>query len=430
MDRRAARGVAPQLAEALAMVLAVAELPVRVRAWDGSEAGPDGAPLLVVRSPRALRRLLWSPNELGLARSYVAQEIDVPGDLFPVLAALTSSGLLAATGQSPRPLAVGERLRLLRRVVGLGGLGLSPAPPPEEVDLSGHGRRHSTGRDAAAITHHYDLSNDFYALLLGPSLVYSCAVWADERTGLEAAQSAKNDLVCRKLELRPGMRVLDIGCGWGSFALHAAQSYGVDVVGVTLSVRQASLARERVAAAGSGRRVEIRVQDYREIDDGPFDAISSIGMAEHVGGGEIGGYARRMHDLLRPGGRLLNHAIAWNASRAPADPNSFIARYVFPDAHILTLAETIHALVSADLEVLDVEALRRHYGLTLRAWAQRLEDHWAEAVRLVGERRARVWRLYLVGAALAFEAGKEGVNQVLVQRPGGAEPPLRRTAWI
>ena len=430
MHKTAAANAAHQLAEALGTVLGTAGLPVRIRAWDGSEAGPDGAPLLVVGSQQALRRILWSPNELGLARAYVAKEIEVPGDLFAALTALSSVGLLAATGQHPAPLAARERLRLLTQVAALGALGRPPAPPPEEVDLARHGRRHSRRRDAAAITHHYDLSNDFYTLLLGPSLVYSCAVWADEHTGLEAAQDAKNDLVCRKLELRPGMRVLDVGCGWGTFALHAAQRYGVDVVGVTLSAEQAALARQRVSTAGMGDRVDIRVQDYRGIDDGPFDAISSVGMAEHVGRAEIGGYARRLHDLLRPGGRLLNHAIAWNAGRAAADPRTFVARYVFPDAEILTLAETVDALQSADLEVLDVEALRRHYALTLRAWTRRLEDHWAEAVSLVGEGRARVWRLYLAGAALAFEAGKQGVNQVLVQRPGGAEAPLRRTAWI
>lgn len=430
MSRAAAAGAAHQMAEALGTVLRVAELPVRVRAWDGSEAGPVDAPLLVVGSRSAMRRILWSPNELGLARAYVAGDIDVAGDLFAVLAALGSVGLLAGTGSAPSPLPLCERWELLTRLVRLGAVGRQPPPPPEEVDLAPHGRRHSGRRDAAAIAHHYDLSNDFYALVLGPSLVYSCALWADERTGLEAAQEAKNDLVCRKLELRPGMRVLDVGCGWGTFALHAAQRYGVDVVGITLSAEQAALAQRRVTAAGLGGRVDLRLQDYREIDDEPFDAISSIGMAEHVGRAEIGGYATRMHALLRPGGRLLNHAIAWNAGYATADPNTFIARYVFPDAEILNLAETVGALQSAGLEILDVEALRRHYGLTLRAWEQRLEDRWEEAVSLVGEGRARVWRLYLAGAALAFEGGREGVNQVLVQRPGGAEPPLRRTAWI
>jgi cyclopropane-fatty-acyl-phospholipid synthase len=204
----------------------------------------------------------------------------------------------------------------------------------------------------------------------------------------------------------------------------------VDVVGVTLSTEQAALARKRVAEAGLTERVDIRVQDYREVVDGPFDAISSIGMAEHVGRAQTPAYVSRLHDLLKPGGRLLNHAIAWNAGETSWDADTFIARYVFPDGELLSLAEMVAALESGGLEVLDVEALRRHYALTLRAWVQRLEEHWAEAVAATSEGRARVWRLYMAASALAFEAGTMGVNQVLVQRPGGAQPPLRRTAWV
>jgi cyclopropane-fatty-acyl-phospholipid synthase len=293
-----------------------------------------------------------------------------------------------------------------------------------------HGRRHSRKRDAAAISHHYDVGNDFYALVLGPSMVYSCAVWQNEQIGLDAAQEAKLDLVCRKLGLQPGMRVLDVGCGWGSFALHAAQRYGVDVVGVTLSAEQAALASKRVAEAGLTDRVEIRVQDYRDVSDGPFDAISSIGMSEHVGREQMPHYVSRLHELLRPGGRLLNHAISWNAGPTDPDPDSFIPRYVFPDGEMLSLGEMVTALETDRLEVLDVEALRRHYALTLRAWVRRLEDHWEEAVKAGGEGRARVWRLYMAASALGFEDGTTGVNQILVQRAGGEEPPLRRTGWI
>jgi len=296
------------------------------------------------------------------------------------------------------------------------------------VDLGRLGRRHSRRRDAAAISHHYDVGNDFYALVLGPSLVYSCGVWADEQVGLEAAQEAKLDLICRKLGLKPGMRVLDVGCGWGSFALHAAQRYGAQVVGVTLSREQANLARRRVVEAGLGDQVEIRVQDYRAVSDGPFDAIASVGMSEHVGRSETPGYVERLHSLLRPGGRLLNHAIAWNAGGGP-DPTTFIARYVFPDGELQSLTEMVGAIEAGGFEVLDVQALRRHYGLTLRAWVQRLEEHWDVAVQLVGEGRARVWRLYMTASALAFEAGREGVHQILAQRPGGAEPPLLRSEW-
>jgi cyclopropane-fatty-acyl-phospholipid synthase len=230
--------------------------------------------------------------------------------------------------------------------------------------------------------------------------------------------------------LRPGMRLLDVGCGWGSLALHAATHYGVDVVGVTLSNQQANLARKRMAEAGLTERVDIRVQDYRDIDDGPFDAIASVGMAEHVGGAELPGYTARLHDLLRPGGRLLNHAIAWSGGPVTWDDGGFIVRYVFPDGELVGLARMVGFLEGAGLEVLDVEALRRHYALTLRAWVRRLEEHWDDAVAATSEGRARVWRLYMAASALAFEAGVLGVNQVLVQRPGGDPPPLRRTDWI
>ena len=426
---------AARLSDALGIVLGTDELPVRIRAWDGSEAGAVDAPVVEFRSRQALRRMLWSPGQLGLARAYVAGEIDAPGDIFAAFAALSSVGKFAQTGPF-RPPTARERSRLLGIAVRLGALGPNPAPPPEEINVARHGRRHSIRRDAAAISHHYDVGNDFYALVLGPSMVYSCAVWdhepepGQEAAGLDAAQEAKLDLVCRKLELRPGQRVLDVGCGWGSFALHAAARYGVEVVGITLSVEQAALARKRAADAGLADRVEFRVQDYRDVTDGPFEAISSIGMSEHVGRAQLGHYAARLHSLLAPGGRLLNHAISWNAEPAADDPDSFIPRYVFPDGEMPRLAETVRALERAGLEVLDVEVLRRHYGFTLRAWVRRLEEHWEEAVAATSEARARVWRLYMASSALGFESGLTGVNQILVQRPGGAEPPLRRSAWM
>jgi cyclopropane-fatty-acyl-phospholipid synthase len=426
---RTTTGVASRLAAGLAIVLGTTEIPLRLKAWDGSEAGPAGAPVLVFRSRRALRRILWSPGQLGLSRAYVAGEIEAPGDIFEAFAALSSTGKFAEPGPF-RPLTVRELGSLLVTAVRLGALGPNPAPPREEAKVVRVGQRHSKQRDAAAISHHYDVGNDFYALVLGPSMVYSCAVWDTEESGLETAQAAKLDLVCRKLGLSPGMRVLDVGCGWGSFAVHAAERYGVDVVGVTLSAEQASFAGKRVADAGLTDRVDIRVQDYRDVADGPFDAISSIGMSEHVGRDQMPQYVSRLHGLLRPGGRLLNHAISWNAGPAAPDPDSFIPRYVFPDGEMLSLAETVGALEAGGFEVLDVEALRRHYALTLRAWVHNLEEHWDEAVQAAGEGRARVWRLYMAASALGFEAGTTGVNQVLVQRPGGTEPPLRRTAWI
>jgi cyclopropane-fatty-acyl-phospholipid synthase len=419
--------VARRLAAALAPVLGVDRLPVRLRAWDGSVAGPDEAPLVIIRSPQAVRRLIWASEELGLARAYVAGEIDVEGDLYAAFAALSSSGRLAP-GESPAP-SLRERLALARAGLALGVIGRDPEPPPEEVRLHRHGRMHSRRRDAAAVSHHYDISNEFYRLVLGPSMVYSCAVWDDPAVGLEAAQDAKLDLVCRKLGLGAGVRLLDVGCGWGSLAIHAAREYGTDVVGITLSQEQAALARKRVAEAGLTENIQIRVQDYREVDDGPFDAISSVGMAEHVGRSELPGYATTLGALLRPGGRLLNHAISWDEEATTWNGNTFIARYVFPDGELVSLGDMVNALTSGDLEVLDVEALRRHYALTLRAWVANLEANWDDAVAATSEGRVRVWRLYMAASALSFEAGKLGVNQVLLQKPGGPPPPLRRD-WV
>ncbi|TQJ41230.1 cyclopropane-fatty-acyl-phospholipid synthase [Arthrobacter sp. SLBN-112] len=446
-------GHAARLEKALGVVLGTGQIPLRLRAWDGSEAGPPDAPVLEFKSRRALRRILWSPGQLGLSRAYVAGEIDTPGDIFAAFTALSSAGKFAEPGPF-RPLSAGELWLLLRTAVRLGAVGPNPAPPPEEARIAKKGRMHSRRRDSAAISHHYDVGNDFYALVLGPSMVYSCAVWPDDgaaaaapsgggtdagldagpsagpAAGLDGAQEAKLDLVCRKLGLQPGMRVLDVGCGWGSFALHAAARYGVSVVGVTLSTEQAGLARKRAAEAGLTDRVDIRVQDYRDVRDGPFDAISSIGMSEHVGRAQTPAYAEALYGLLRPGGRLLNHAISWNAVPTSPDPDSFIPRYVFPDGEMISLGEMVAALESARFEVLDVEALRRHYALTLRAWVSRLERNWDEAVKLAGAGRARVWRLYMASSAIGFETGLTGVNQVLVRRPGGEEPPLRRTAWM
>jgi cyclopropane-fatty-acyl-phospholipid synthase len=421
--------VAPRLAAALSTVLGAAESPWRLRAWDGSEGGPPGAPVLAVRSPRAVRRLIWAPGELGLVRAYVAGEIDLEDDVFRTLDALSSLARLSSSSTFPRP-AAREWLELARTAAALGAIGRPPAVPPEEFTRPRRGPRHSRRRDADAVAHHYDVSNDFYELVLGPTMVYSCAVWTDEGTGLDAAQEAKLDLVCRKLGLRPGMRLLDVGCGWGSLALHAAQRYGADVVGITLSAQQADLARRRVTAAGLDGRISIRVQDYRDVADGPFDAIASIGMAEHVGRVALGGYVAALFGLLRRGGRLLNHAISWTAGDTTWDDNTFIARYVFPGGELLPLPVTMAALGDAGFELLDVETLRRHYALTLRAWVERLEKHWDAAIALTSEGRARVWRLYMAASALSFEAGKLGVDQVLVQRPGWEPPSLRLRDWL
>lgn len=252
----------------------------------------------MLRSPRALRRLLWAPGELGLSRAYVSGDLDIDGDVFAALGALSSSTRLDS--DSAPSLTWRQRGRLLATAARLGALGPNPKPPPEEVRLTGS--RHVRRRDQRAVSHHYDVGNEFYRLVLGPTLLYSCAFFDTRATGLDDAQAAKLDLIATKLELAPGMRLLDVGCGWGSMAIHAVRRYGVHVVGVTLSREQAELARKRVAEAGLTDQVDIRIQDYRDIDDGPYDAIFSIGMAEHVGSANMTDYAYRMRDLLRPGG--------------------------------------------------------------------------------------------------------------------------------
>ncbi len=387
---------------------------IRVTCWDGSTVGAPDAPLhVVVRNRRGLRRVLWAPNELGFARAYVAGDIDVEGDLIRGLQELAR---FADPEHGPRvTVDATTKKAILRAAVRLRLIGLPPAPPPEEVKLTGH--RHSRIRDATAVSHHYDVGNDFYRLVLGESMVYSCAYWAREPSaefGLADAQLAKCDLVARKLGLAEGMRVLDVGCGWGTFARHAARCWGARVVGVTLSREQAAFARERISADGLADRVEIRVQDYRDVDDGPYDAIASIGMAEHVGAGMLPVYAADLFALLRPGGRLLNHAIARRPGHAPRfSPTSFIDRYVFPDGELVPPATTIETLEDAGFEVRDVESLREHYALTLREWVANLERSWDGAARLAGPARARIWRLYMAGSSIAFDANRIGVNQVL-----------------
>lgn len=430
---------APRLA-ALAETLLGAPLPVRIRAWDGSEGGPLDGPVLVLHNRRALRRILWKPGELGLARAWVAGDLTVDGDLFELLDRV--GGLLwerdpapdrAAGDKGPAALLRDPRARAaVRSLVGLARPWTAPAPPPEEAVRRG-GPRHTKGSDRQAISHHYDVGNAFYERVLGPSMVYSCAYWSPGGS-LEDAQRDKLDLVCRKLALRPGERLLEVGCGWGSMALHAAREHGAKVTGITLSREQAAYARKRVAEAGLADLVEIRVQDYRDVKDGPYDAISSIGMAEHVGAERYRTYARSLHGLLRPGGRLLNHQIA---RRPEPDEEAyrideFIDAYVFPDGELSPLGSTVGELERAGFEVRDVEALREHYALTLRAWVAGLEEHWEEAVRLTSPGRARVWQLYMAASALAFEHNRLGVNQVLAVRTGtraASGMPLRAREW-
>ncbi|MEV8035745.1 cyclopropane-fatty-acyl-phospholipid synthase family protein [Streptomyces sp. NPDC086182] len=424
---------APRL-KGLVEQLLGAPLPLRVRAWDGSEAGPPAAPALVVRNRRALRRLLWKPGELGLARAWVSGDLGVEGDLYTALDLI--SGLVWERPEDARGL--GAALRdpevraAARGLVRMARLPLPPAPPAEEVRRRRH--LHTRRSDRSAISHHYDVGNDFYEIVLGPSMVYSCAYWEEGGT-LEEAQRDKLELVAGKLGLKPGRRLLDVGCGWGSMAVHAAREHGATVVGVTLSQEQAAYARKRVAEEGLTDRVEIRVQDYRDVTDGPYDAISSIGMAEHVGAERYLEYAEVLNSLLKPGGRLLNHQIARRPQRDESsyavDP--FIDAYVFPDGELAPVGTTVTQLERAGFEVRDVEALREHYALTLRRWVANLEAGWSRAVRLSGVGRARVWRLYMAASAVAFERNQIGVNQVLAiktpDRTGSSGMPLRARTW-
>ncbi len=401
------------------------ELPVRLRAWDGSEAGSaKPTTTIVLRSRRALRRLLWRPNELGLTRAYVAGDLEIEGDLFALLALPDTM----AAGVD-RPELRLRRRSMLATALRLGAVGSPPRPPAEESRL--RGQRHTRRRDRAAVSHHYDVGNDFYRLVLGYSMTYSCGYWESSGGSLAQAQAAKHELVSRKLGLAPGKRLLDVGCGWGSMVIHAAREHGVQAVGVTISQAQAELARKRVAEAGLADRVEIRLQDYRDVADGPYDAISSIGMAEHVGAVRLPEYAATLAGLLAPRGRLLNHAIS-KSLRPGGDPQpSFLDRYVFPDGELLPIGTTVSALESAGLEVRDVESLREHYALTLRQWVANLEAGWDDGVRLSSAGRARVWRLYMAGATVAFEWNRIGVHQVLaVKSVPDSGLPLTRRGWL
>ncbi len=421
----------PTAADALRPVLAALlgpRIPVRFAFWDGSEVAPEEPAVATVRftSPDAVRRVLWMPNELGLGRAYVAGDVELEGDVFAAVVALRDAKPPAANAAAVR--ALPAVLAAARRVGALGG---PLPPPPEEARLRGW--RHSLRRDAAAISHHYDVGNDFYRLVLGPSMTYSCARFAHEGASLEHAQAAKHDLVCRKLGLheRPGSRLLDVGCGWGSMAIHAASRYGAHVVGVTISAAQAELARARVAEAGVSDRVEIRLQDYRELRGETFDAISSIGMSEHVGHERIDEYFATLRAALGPRGRLLNHAIS-SVGGSKLGRASFVGRYVFPDGELLDVGRSVLAMEAAGFEVRDVESLREHYATTLRHWVANLEAGWDRAVELAGVARTKIWHLYMAGSAVGFEDGGIAVHQVLgvvADAEGGSGMPRTRGGW-
>jgi cyclopropane-fatty-acyl-phospholipid synthase len=381
--------------------------PFALQFWDGTElpATDPHAPTFNFRSPRALAHVLLAPGELGLGRAYVAGLLEVD-DLDAAISIVDTF--------EPPPLSFGQRALLALAVVRACGLVRPPRPPRTELRL--RGQRHTISRDRRAVRHHYDVGNDFFALFLDRSMTYSCAYWQGGATTLEEAQEAKLDLVCRKLALTARERVLDVGCGWGSFAIHAASRYRVNVVGVTLSEPQAEEARRRAREAGVADRVAIRVADYREVSDGPFDAIASIGMVEHVGEERIDLYARRLAGLLKPGGRLLNHGIAKLQDLDTNDEGPFSERFVFPDGVPLPLSRVELALERAGFTTRHVEGLPQDYARTLQEWLTRFESRFDEAVALGGIERVRIWHIYLRAARSGFETGWASIYQVLADR--------------
>jgi cyclopropane-fatty-acyl-phospholipid synthase len=419
------------------------DLPVRVRAWDGSEAGPAGPPIAVLRSPLALRRALWAPGELGLARAYVSGDLDVEGDLTEGLRRAFRAARSAQSGRTS-----GGRGSADRRAGGRGGgrgpgggwgpggwgpgrwadvvsaaavaasrlgvLGPPPAPPACEIRLSG--RVHSRARDRAVIAGHYDLPVSFYRLILDPAMAYSCGYWTsdDPAYGLADAQRDKLELVSEKLGLGPGGSLLDVGCGWGSLTVHAAQHHQAQVTSVTLSAEQGGYTRERLRGLGLADRAQVLIQDYRDTAGGPYDAIASLEMGEHVGADGYPAFCAALHGLLRPGGRLLIQQMS-RGRNAPGG-GAFIESYVTGDMHMRPVGETVGLLEAAGLEVLGVQALRPHYVRTIRAWLDNLERNLPAVEAIIGRERARMWRLYLTGGALAFEEGRMGVDQILAAK--------------
>ena len=411
------------------LALALPDRPFALRFWDGSELAPTtpGGPVFTVRSPAAVAHLLRAPGQLGLGRAYAAGELEAD-DLDKVI------GLLD-TFEAP---AIDTPTRLRLTLAAARACGLMKPPPIPASELRPRGRRHSRERDARAVRHHYDVSNEFFALFLDESMTYSCALfsrtldslegsWGTHPRGesdgdrprptLEQAQAAKRELICRKLALQEGERVLDVGCGWGSFVIHAAANHGVRAVGITLSPAQAELARRRVAEAGLEDRVEIRVADYRDLGAAGegYDAIASIGMVEHVGANQIDLYARQLAGLLEPGGRLLNHGIA-RLRHGEGEAGPFSERYVFPDAAPLHVSRVTLALEQAGIEPLHVEGLREDYAETLSHWIERLDANLEQAERLAGAERVRVWRLYLRAARNGFRTGFTSIFQILGTR--------------
>jgi len=394
-------------------------LPLRITAYDGSAAGPEEAPFRFhVATERGLNYLMSSPDpDLALGRAYVAGDLQLfgahPGDPYEALVVLKEG----IKFRRPSP----AELVTLVRSLGISHL-VPPPPPPEEapsrVRRVFEGFRHSLNRDAEAISHHYDVSNRFYELVLGPSMTYTCAVFPHEAATLEEAQAAKYDLVARKLDLQPGQRLLDLGCGWGGMVRHAAKEYGVKALGVTLSRQQAEWAQEEIKRQGLDDLAEVRHLDYRLVPDGQFDAVSSIGLTEHIGVRNYPSYFGFVKDKLKPEGRLLNHCITRADSRQSARTGEFIDRYVFPDGELAAPGRLVSAVHDAGFEVHDVENIRVHYARTLAGWCANLAEHWDECVAEVGENTCRVWGLYMAASRLSFERNEIQLHHILAAKVG------------
>ncbi len=404
-------------------------MPVRFTAYDGSAAGPPDADIgLELLNQRGLAYLLTAPGDLGMARAYVAGDLLLhgvhPGDPYDALRLLQSH----LRFRKPTP---AEALAIVR---GLGIANLRPPPPPPQEHLpkwrrAMEGLRHSMRRDAEVISHHYDVSNAFYEHVLGPSMTYTCAVYPRADATLEEAQHEKYDLVARKLDLRPGQRLLDVGCGWGGMVRHAAREYGVRALGVTLSAEQAHWAKEAIDREGLGDLAEVRHLDYRDVMETGFDAVSSIGLTEHIGVRNYPAYFAHLRDRLKPEGRLLNHCIT-RPHNHRQEIGAFLDRYVFPDGELIGSGRIISDPQNAGLEVMHEENFRQHYALTLAAWCRNLQENWDDCVAEVGEGTARVWGLYMAGSRLAFERNEIQLHHVLAVRTtddGRDGFPLRPT---
>lgn len=408
-----------------------------VRLWDGTvDRGANANPsfTLVLNRPAALRRMLLPPNELSIVESYIAGDVDIDGSME------AASNLGEAIGGRLRsPLAVAK---LVRMVVGLPGKAeddLADTRFPEQARKLGP--RHTPVRDAAAIHFHYDVGNNFYKLWLDRRMVYSCAYFRSPDDTLDQAQAAKLDLICRKLRLKPGERLLDIGCGWGGLIIYAAEHYGVDATGITLSENQATLARERIEKAGLGSRCRVAIRDYRTLTESDnYDKIASVGMVEHVGITHLPVYFASAYRALKPGGLFMNHGIVSLGEARPKSvrekifrkfwrADAFIDKYVFPDGKLTAAHDVIAAAEGAGFEVRDVESLREHYAMTLRHWVRSLEEKTQDATALVGNHTFRVWRLYMAASANAFATAAINILQTLLAKPdkrGHSSIPLTR----